>query len=74
MRHGLSSLGRLESRVLITLQTVERRWRRCCPAQKPPLGWPPSSEQFFQRRGAIAVEHAQHCWAAPPTTVAAASW
>jgi pyruvate kinase len=47
MRHGLSSLGRLESRVLITLQTVEDAMAALLSGTEAALGWPPSSEQFF---------------------------
>ncbi|HEY2617195.1 MAG TPA: pyruvate kinase [Acetobacteraceae bacterium] len=47
MRHGLSSLGRLESRVLITLQTVEDAMAALLSGTEAAPGWPPSSEQFF---------------------------
>ncbi len=47
MRHGLSSLGRLESRVLITLQTVEDAMAALLSGTNAALGWPPSGEQFF---------------------------
>jgi pyruvate kinase len=46
MRHGLSSLGRLESRVLITLQTVESALA-ALSGDAAAAGWPPSTEEFF---------------------------
>jgi pyruvate kinase len=46
MRHGLSSLGRLESRVLVTLETVENAL--AAMSGTPTVqDWPPSSERFF---------------------------
>src|SRR5215475_13585523 len=39
MRHGLSSLGRLESRVLLTLQTVEATLSRLQSTQARSEGW-----------------------------------
>ena len=48
MRHGLSSLGRLESRVHgHAADRRERRWPRCCPATPGGPDWPPTSEAFF---------------------------
>ncbi|HME24686.1 MAG TPA: pyruvate kinase [Acetobacteraceae bacterium] len=47
MRYGLSSLGRLESRVLITLQTVETALSALLSGKPTGKDWPPSSEQFF---------------------------
>ena len=46
MRHGLSSLGRLESRVLVTLEVVEAALAALLSATAP-SGWPASREQFF---------------------------
>ena len=46
MRHGLSSLGRLESRVMITLDTVEA----CLAAVlsgPPATNWPAAADEFF---------------------------
>jgi pyruvate kinase len=48
MRSGLSSLGRLESRVMITLATVETVLEALVSGKAPPPDWPPSSEAFFQ--------------------------
>ena len=47
MRYGLSSLGRLESRVLITLQAVESALGAMLSGASPAADWPPSREQFF---------------------------
>ena len=47
MRHGLSSLGRLESRVLITLRTVESALAALLSGAPANPDWPPSAEQFF---------------------------
>ena len=73
MRHGLSSLGRLESRVMVTLQSVESALAACCPTRPPSPDWPPSSEQFFQARRSCRRTR-MPCWAARPITAAAASW
>ena len=48
MRHGLSSLGRLESRVLVTLTTVETALEALLCGKLPPAAWPPSDAEFFQ--------------------------
>src|SRR5271166_2077537 len=48
MRHGLSSLGRLESRVLVTLRTVESALAALLSGVPAALDWPPSAEQFFR--------------------------
>jgi len=47
MRHGLSSLGRLESRVLVTLQAVESALTAIV-SDTSAADWPPSSESFFR--------------------------
>jgi pyruvate kinase len=47
MRHGLSSLGRLESRVLVTLQAVESALAVILSDTSAAADWPPSSEEFF---------------------------
>ena len=47
MRHGLSSLGRLESRVLVTLETVENALAAMLSGTPGVPDWPPSSERFF---------------------------
>jgi pyruvate kinase len=47
MRHGMSSLGRLESRVLVTLQAVETALEALVRDNKPPSDWPPSRTEFF---------------------------
>lgn len=48
MRHGLSSLGRLESRVLITLDTVEAALAALVDGRAAPTVWPPSPAEFFR--------------------------
>ncbi len=48
MRHGLSSLGRLEGRVLITLQTVEAALEALLDGKTLPADWPASSGAFFR--------------------------
>jgi pyruvate kinase len=48
MRHGLSSLGRLESRVMVTLQTVESGLAAMLSDATADQGWPPTSERFFR--------------------------
>ncbi len=47
MRRGLSSLGRLESRVMITLGTVEGALDALVSGASAHPDWAPSSEQFF---------------------------
>ena len=47
MRYGLSSLGRLESRVVVTLQTLETALEALSSGTPAPADWPPSSEAFF---------------------------
>jgi pyruvate kinase len=47
MRHGLSSIGRLESRVVITLKTVESALAALLSGTPAAEDWPPSREQFF---------------------------
>ena len=46
-RHGLSSLGRLESRVLVTLQAVENALEATQPGAAAAADWPPTAETFF---------------------------
>ena len=48
MRHGLSSLGRLESRVLLTLSTVESALGALVAGAHTAPDWPPSDEEFFR--------------------------
>jgi pyruvate kinase len=48
MRHGLSSLGRLESRALLTLETVETALEALLGGRSAPADWPVSSDEFFQ--------------------------
>jgi pyruvate kinase len=48
MRHGLSSLGRLESRVLLTLNIVEAALEASASGKPPPPDWPASYQAFFQ--------------------------
>jgi pyruvate kinase len=48
MRHGLSSLGRLESRVMLTLSTVETALDRLVSRSSGTADWPPARDQFFQ--------------------------
>ena len=55
MRHGLSSLGRLESRVLVTLEAVQAALAALIEGNAPPPGWPPSSDDFF--RGELQLLH-----------------
>jgi pyruvate kinase len=47
MRHGLSSLGRLESRVMVTLNCVEAVLEALLDGTPPAPGWPPSAHAFF---------------------------
>ncbi len=47
MRHGLSSLGRLESRVMITLGTLETALAALLTGEPPGPDWPPSAHAFF---------------------------
>jgi pyruvate kinase len=47
MRHGLSSLGRLESRVMINLGTVKIALEALVGGKAPPASWPPASNVFF---------------------------
>ncbi len=58
MRHGLSSLGRLESRVLVSLKSVETALAAVLSGRSPPPDWPPSHEEFF--RGETRL-HANTC-------------
>jgi len=48
MRYGLSSLGRLESRVMITLATVETALDALLSGNAPPADWPPPGAAFFE--------------------------
>jgi pyruvate kinase len=48
MRHGLSSLGRFESRALVTLNTVEAALAALVDGTGPPADWPPTHEAFFR--------------------------
>lgn len=48
MRHGLSSLGRLEGRVMITLDAVETVLGALATGKKPGAGWPLAPARFFQ--------------------------
>jgi pyruvate kinase len=47
MRHGLSSLGRLESRVMVTLNAVESVLDALMSARSEIADWPPTDDQFF---------------------------
>jgi pyruvate kinase len=47
MRHGLSSIGRLESRVAVTLRTVEAALEALLSGRSAAPDWPPSDEAFF---------------------------
>jgi pyruvate kinase len=47
MRHGLSSLGRLESRVMINLTTVKSAAEALLEGAPLPDDWPPEPEVFF---------------------------
>ena len=47
MRHGLSSLGRLESRVLLSLDTVTAALEALLDGRSPPSCWPPSDDEYF---------------------------
>ena len=59
MRHGLSSLGRLEGRVLVTLKTVETALEALLSGRPPPSSdWPASREELLSGRNAIAGEYA----------------
>lgn len=48
MRHGLSSLGRLEGRVMITLDCVEAVLAALVEGKPAPEGWPPPEDDFFR--------------------------
>jgi len=48
MRHGLSSLGRLEGRVMITLRSVESVLDALVSGRSEIADYPPSAEQFFR--------------------------
>jgi pyruvate kinase len=48
MRYGLSSLGRSESRVMITLQTLETALEALSFGKPVPADWPPAGEEFFR--------------------------
>jgi pyruvate kinase len=48
MRHGLSSLGRFESRALVTLNTVEAALAALVDGTGPRADWPPTHEAFFR--------------------------
>src|SRR5271166_4199359 len=48
MRHGLSSLGRLESRVVLTLSTVDGALGALVSGVHTEPDWPPSGEEFFR--------------------------
>src|SRR3954452_12743484 len=54
MRHGLSSLGRLESRVLVTLETVQTALDALLRGTSPPPGWPATQEAFFHGEARLA--------------------
>jgi pyruvate kinase len=58
MRHGLSSLGRLESRVLITLETVEAALEALVCGKQAPANWPASSAAFFE--GEVRLQKNAH--------------
>jgi pyruvate kinase len=47
MRHGLSSLGRLESRVMVTLNCVVAALEGPLDGKPPAPSWPPSAGDFF---------------------------
>ena len=71
MRSGLSSLGRLESRVMITLATVETVLEALVSGKAPPPDWPPPARHFSRvKRGCRPTRGP--CWAALITP--AASW
>jgi pyruvate kinase len=48
MRHGLSSLGRPESRVMVTLSAVEHALDALVGEGTTMPDWPPTAEQFFR--------------------------
>jgi pyruvate kinase len=54
MRHGLSSLGRLESRVQVTLETVQAALDALLCGRSPPPGWPAPDEEFFRGEARLA--------------------
>ena len=55
MRHGLSSLGRLEGRVLVSLEAVEGALQALATGTAPdPRRWPPSERRF--RRGQLRLQ------------------
>jgi pyruvate kinase len=69
MRYGLSSLGRLESRVMITLATVETALDALMSGTTAPLDWPPSSEAFFRGKHGCRPTRGP-CWAVRTTSAA----
>ncbi len=58
MRHGLSSLGRLESRVLITLETVEAALEALVCGNQTPANWPAPTGAFFE--GEVRLQKNAH--------------
>jgi pyruvate kinase len=64
MRHGLSSLGRLESRVLVTLEVVEAALDALLSGA-PPAGWPAAGEKFFAGEALLRANAARLLGGAP---------
>lgn len=64
MRHGFSSLGRLEGRVLATLDAVEGALAAVEGVAPDPRRWPPAERRFF--RGETALGRAAEALFGPP--------
>ncbi len=68
MRHGLSSLGRLESRVMLTLDTVESALGALLEGGKLPEDWPPTAEVFFRGEAQLRRNTLRLLGGAPEST------
>ena len=64
MRHGLSSLGRLESRVRVTLEVVEAALE-ALSSGKTSAAWPASAETFFAGEARLRENTARLLGGAP---------
>jgi pyruvate kinase len=65
MRHGLSSLGRLESRVMVSLETVTAALESLEAGRLPPLDWPPAERAFFRGEALLRENAASLLGGAP---------
>ena len=64
MRHGLSSLGRLESRVQVTLEVVEAALDALLSG-KPAVAWPAPADTYFQGETRLRANTARLLGGAP---------